>query len=128
MPLLTLGLQVAMQVKVPWLGQVAGSDVSQMEMLIMKALGWCPTALTAPHFLDQLLYDALSGALFHLQNQLVDYILHAKQHAARVLLNNMRGVLTSLTICCTRANSFGRVWSATHADLECACPAIQQQL
>ena len=84
----TLGV---MQNAAPWLGQYGPKDVSDMEMLIMRALQWSPRALTAASFLDQLLCDALSGPLYQLQFQPVDYLSFARQYAANIVSSNMTG-------------------------------------
>ena len=62
-----------------------------MEMLIMQVLGWRLGCLTAASFLDQLLADALSGALFHLQSQPADFLNTARQLAAKLLAYTMPG-------------------------------------
>ena len=64
----------------------------------MRALDWRPTALTSASFLDQLLYDALSGALYQLQYQTVDYLACARHLAAKMLLHAMPGQLSLLTL------------------------------
>lgn len=80
-----------MQNAAPWLGQYGPKDVSDMEMLIMRAVQWSPRALTAASFLDQLLCDALSGPLYQLQFQPVDYLFSARQYAANIVSSNMTG-------------------------------------
>lgn len=76
----------------PWLGHHDPKDVSDMEILIMRALEWSPSALTAASFLDQLLWDALSGALYQLQFQPGDYLSQARKHTANTVSANMTGV------------------------------------
>jgi len=81
-----------MQDEEPWLGQYGPKDVSDMEMLIMRVLGWSPRALTPASFLDQVLWDSLSGPLHQLHFQPGDYLSHARQHAANIVSSNMTGV------------------------------------
>lgn len=69
-----------------------------MEMLIMRAIGWRLGCLTAASFLDQLLADALSGALFHLQAQSPEYLSTARQLAAKLLAYTMPGLLSPLCL------------------------------
>ena len=64
-----------------------------MEMLVMKVVDWRLGCLTAASFLDQLLCDALSGALFHLQQQPGDYLSTARQLAAKLVSHTMPGLL-----------------------------------
>ena len=58
----------------------------------MQVLGWRLGCLTAASFLDQLLADALSGALFHLQSQPADLLNTARQLAAKLLAYTMPGL------------------------------------
>ncbi len=81
-----------MQNEEPWLGQYDPKDVSDMEILIMRALGWSPRALTPASVLDQLLWDALSGALYQLQFQPGDSLSQARKHTANIVSSNMTGV------------------------------------
>ncbi len=50
-----------------------------MEMLIMRALAWSLRALTPASFLDQVLWDILSGALYQLHFQPGDYLSNARR-------------------------------------------------
>ena len=86
------------QDEAPWLGQYDPKDVSDMEMLIMRALGWSPRALTPASFLDQVLWDTLAGPLYQLHLQSGDYLSHARQHAANIVSSNMTGVV-ALQLC-----------------------------
>ncbi len=86
------------QDEAPWLGQYSPKDVGDMEMLIMRALGWSPRALTPASFLDQLLWDSLAGPLYQLHLQHVDYLSHARQCAANIVSSNMTGVV-ALQLC-----------------------------
>jgi hypothetical protein len=86
------------QDEAPWLGQYAPKDVSDMEMLIMRALGWSPRALTPASFLDQVLWDTLAGPLYQLHLQRGDYLSHARQCAANIVSSNMTGVI-ALQLC-----------------------------
>ncbi|KAL3138280.1 hypothetical protein ABBQ32_006097 [Trebouxia sp. C0010 RCD-2024] len=81
----------ALQAHTPWLGPANATDIARMEMLIMRAIGWRLGCLTAASFLDQLLADALSGALFHLQAQSPEYLSTARQLAAKLLAYTMPG-------------------------------------
>ena len=58
----------------------------------MRVVGWRLGCLTAASFLDQLLADALSGALFHLHSQPAEYLTTARQLAARLLTYTMPGL------------------------------------
>ncbi|DBA99877.1 TPA: hypothetical protein ACH3X1_013766 [Trebouxia sp. C0004] len=88
----------ALQDEEPWLGQYGPKDVGDMEMLIMRVLGWSIRALTPASFLDQVLWDTLSGPLYQLHLQPGDYLSHARQHAANVVSSNMTGVV-ALQLC-----------------------------
>lgn len=81
----------ALQAHTPWLGPHTARDIAQMEMLVMKVVDWRLGCLTAASFLDQLLCDALSGALFHLQQQPGDYLSTARQLAAKLVSHTMPG-------------------------------------
>ena len=81
------------QAEEPWLSRYSGSDVTQMEMLIMRALGWRPLAVSSAGFLDQLLCDALSGVLYQLQFQPEEYLAHIRQFAATLLSHTLSGEL-----------------------------------
>ena len=59
----------------------------------MRVVDWRLGCLTAASFLDQLLCDALSGALFYLQHQPGDYLSTARQLAAKLLSHTMPGML-----------------------------------
>ena len=80
------------QAQTPWLGPQTSQDIAQMEMLIMRVLGWRLGCLTAASFVDQLLADALSGAHFHLQSQPADLLSTARQLAAKLLGYAMSGL------------------------------------
>lgn len=64
----------------------------------MQVLGWRLGCLTAASFLDQLLADALSGALFHLQSQPADFLNTARQLAAKLLAYTMPGLPQLLSL------------------------------
>ena len=81
------------QAEEPWNGRYNGSDVREMEMLIMRAIGWSPIALTSAGFLDNLLCDALSGVLYHLQFQSQDFLASVRQFAAQLLSHTLSGVI-----------------------------------
>lgn len=89
-----LTCQGLLQAHTPWLGPANAKDIARMEMLIMRAIGWRLGCLTAASFLDQLLADALSGALFHLQTQTPEYLSTARQLAAKLLAYTMPGLLS----------------------------------
>lgn len=82
-----------MQDEEPWLGHYGPKDVSDMEMVIMRALGWSPRALTPASFLDQVLWDTLAGPLYPLHLHPGDYLSHARQLAANIVSSNMTGVV-----------------------------------
>ena len=82
----------------PWLGRHGPKDVSDMEMLIMRALGWSPRALTPASFLDQVLWDSLAGPLWQVHLQPGDYLSRARQYAANIVSSNMTGVV-ALQLC-----------------------------
>ena len=85
-------MKVLSQAETPWLGSSNAHDIAQTEMLIMRVVGWRLGCLTAASFLDQLLADALTGALFHLRSQPADYLSTARQLAAKLLAYTMPGL------------------------------------
>lgn len=80
-----------LQAQTPWLGVSTAKDIAQMEQLIFRVIGHRLGCQTAASFLDQLLADALSGALFHLQSQPTDFLNFARQLAAKLLAYTMPG-------------------------------------
>ena len=81
-----------LQAQTPWLGMTTAKDIAQMENLIFRVVGYRVGCQTAASFLDQLLANALSGALFHLQSQPTDFLNTARQLAARLLAYTMPGL------------------------------------
>ncbi|DBA91223.1 TPA: hypothetical protein ACH3X2_004097 [Trebouxia sp. C0005] len=84
----------ALQDEEPWRGHYDPKNVSDMEMLIMRALGWRPRALTPASFLDQVLWDTLAGPLYQLHLQPGDYLSHARHLAANIVSSNMTAVMS----------------------------------
>lgn len=93
----------ALQDEEPWLGRHGPKDVSDMEMLIMRALGWSPRALTPASFLDQVLWDSLAGPLWQVHLQPGDYLSRARQHAANIVSSNMTAAMSLLYPASTQA-------------------------
>lgn len=103
------------QAETPWLGSSNAHDIAQTEMLIMRVVGWRLGCLTAASFLDQLLADALTGALFHLQSQPADYLSTARQLAAKLLAYTMPGLAYLLCLrasrpCAVSAHDKSSLW------------------
>ena len=94
-------LSAHVQAHTPQLGQYSAADIGQMEKLIFGVVGWRLGCLTAASFLDQLLCDALSGALFHLQYQPEDYLSAARQLAAKLSSHTMPGHTHCSAASCT---------------------------
>ena len=79
----------------PWLGPSNAQDIAQMEMLIMRLVGWRLGCLTAASLLDQLLADALSGALFHLHSQPAEYLSTAATCSQAAGVHHARSAIPS---------------------------------